>query len=584
MCESISVIEWGNSKLLAPIVRERQRLLVPATLVSIIFYTVAAGPMGIALPAQVYAFDIAIIVVLSAITVPVMTRRIPDRWSHVVTTFVWWALVIATLQTEYFSHNPVYVLLLIVEAATAGLLLHTGHVVVSLVLATVLAIPLILRDTGANAAISTAALVTSGLFAVLTHFLMRGPLVRAETLRLAEAETARKLAGQLTELERSQAERDKLHDQLLHAQRMEAVGTLAAGIAHDMNNVLGAITSFAGVLRSEIQEPRACEDLDQIVTEAERGAGLTRGLLTFSRRGQYRKLVIRIESVIRDVLPLLERTLPKSIAIHEVLDIADVRVEGDPVHLTQALVNFGLNAADAMNGSGTLVLSAAVDAIAAGNPLSLASGRYVRISVTDSGIGLDAATRLRVFEPFFTTKPIGRGTGLGLSTVWGIARAHNGAVDVQSELGHGATFSLYLPTTDAPLTMAKPRPPSQPIAHSGTMLVVDDEPAVRKGTKRILEKMGFDVLAAADGAEALRMFDERRGAIDLVVLDMGMPVMSGPECFAALRKHSRVPILIATGYAVDAEAQALVAAGAGIIEKPFRSEDLEREVMRILRK
>src|SRR5439155_12658429 len=129
-------------------------------------------------------------------------------------------------------------------------------------------------------------------------------------------------------------------------QRMEAVGTLAAGIAHDMNNVLGAITSFAGVLRDDIEEPRAREDLEQIVMEAERGAGLTRGLLTFSRRGQYRKLVLRIESVIRDVLPLLERTLPKSIAIREVLDIANVRVEGDPVHLTQALVNFGLNAAD----------------------------------------------------------------------------------------------------------------------------------------------------------------------------------------------------------------------------------------------
>jgi CheY-like chemotaxis protein len=348
--------------------------------------------------------------------------------------------------------------------------------------------------------------------------------------------------------------------------------------------VLAAITSFAGLVRDELRDPRARGELEQIITEAERGASLTRGLLAFSRRGQYRRHVVSIDSVIRDVLPLLERTLPKTITVRDALDVADLRVDGDPVHLTQALLNFGLNAADAMNGTGTLVLAAVAVDLAASNPLSLAPGRYARISVTDTGVGMDAATRQRVFEPFFTTKPIGRGTGLGLSTVWGIARAHDGGVDVESEPGKGATFSLYLPVTRRPLTAPIPRAPSQPIAHSGTMLVVDDEPAVRKGTKRILEKMGFDVVAAPDGAEALRVFRERGGAFDLIVLDMGMPVMSGPECFAALRQQSRVPILIATGYAVDAEAQALVAAGAGLIEKPFRSEDLAREVTRMLRR
>jgi CheY-like chemotaxis protein len=279
---------------------------------------------------------------------------------------------------------------------------------------------------------------------------------------------------------------------------------------------------------------------------------------------------------------LLERTLPRSIAIHDRLDVAGVRVEGDPVHLTQALINFGLNAADAMNGNGTLVLAAAVLDLATDNPHALPAGPYVRISVTDTGIGMTAATCLRVFEPFFTTKPLGRGTGLGLSTVWGIAQGHKGAVAVESEPGRGTTFSLYLPTTDAPLAPTVERAASQPVVRAGTMLVVDDEPAVRDGTRRILGKLGFDVVVAGDGAEALRIFDQHDGAFDLVVLDMGMPVMGGPECFAALRRKSQVPILLATGYAVDAEARALVAAGARIIEKPFRSEELVREVTRML--
>ena len=397
-------------------------------------------------------------------------------------------------------------------------------------------------------------------------------------------EAARKVTEQLVELKRSQDQRDKLQDQLLHAQRMEAVGTLAAGVAHDMNNVLGAITSLADLLRGSLTDLHVRTDLEQIIAEAERGAKLTRGLLAFSRRGQYRKQVIVVESVVRDASALLQRTLPKSIAIREAIQLGDARVEGDPVHLVQALINFGLNAADAMTDGGGLVLSTAIQQHAAGNALLLPPGRYVRISCTDTGTGMDAATKLRVFEPFFTTKPLGRGTGLGLSTVWGIAQAHHGTVAVESELGEGTTFSIYLPTTDAPIAPRAAPALSQAIARNGRILVVDDEPMVRKGTIRILEKMGFEVTAACDGAEALRVFLESREAFDLVVLDMRMPVMGGPECFDELRKHSEIPILIATGYAVDTEAQALVATGAGLIEKPFRAAELAREVTRLLPK
>jgi len=568
--------------LLAPIVLQRQRMLVPATLALMIFYTVSAAPMGITLPVQVWAFDLVTIAWLTAFTALVILRRIPAYWSHAVSTAVWVGPTAALLVTQYYTHNTSYLQLITMSIATAGVMLNLRHVIAGLILVNALAIPLVLRDVQSYPAFSISVLITSGQFALMVHFLFRASLTNAETHRIAEAETARKLAFQLTELERSQTERDKLKDQLLHAQRMEAVGTLAAGIAHDMNNVLGAITSFADLLRGELTEPRARRDLEQMIVEAERGAKLTRGLLVFSRHGQYRKQVILAASVVRDACALLERTLPKSIAIHEQIEIGDARLEGDSVHIIQALINFGLNAADAMSGSGSLGVSARLQQLAADNALSLEPGRYVKISVSDTGIGMDAATKLRAFEPFFTTKPLGRGTGLGLSAVWGIAQAHHGTVDVESEPGKGATFSIHLPTTDAPLVAREAPAPSQLVSRSGRTLVVDDEPMVRRGTARILEKLGFEVTAADDGAEALRIFAERDGDFDLVVLDMRMPVMEGPECFAELRKRSQVPVLVATGYAVDTEAQALVAAGAGLIEKPFRADDLAREVTRML--
>jgi two-component system cell cycle sensor histidine kinase/response regulator CckA len=579
----VIVAQSRDSKLLVRPVASGTRVMLPAALVATAYYTLTAKPMGIALPAPVYIVDAVALAILIAASVVAYRCRVPAGWADVVGAIGWWCPSLAIVVTLYYTHDPLYVLLLINLTASAGVIASTRLVSGTLLAINLIGIPLIIRS-GANPPFAISALVSATMFGKLYHSVMRRALMRAERHRLAEADTARQLAGRLAELEASQAERDRLANQLLHAQRMEAVGTLAAGIAHDMNNVLGAITSFADLLRDEATDRRVRGELAQIIAEAERGAALTRGLLAFSRRGQYRKQVIAIEAVIRDVLPLLERTLPKSIAIHDRLDVAGVRVEGDPVHLTQAVVNFGLNAADAMNGTGTLVLAADVQDLAADNPRALPTGAYVRISVTDTGIGMDAATRLRVFEPFFTTKPLGRGTGLGLSTVWGIAQAHNGAVDVETAPGRGATFSLYLPTTDAPLAVTVKRAASQPVARSGTMLVVDDEPAVRNGTRRILSKLGFDVVVAGDGDEALQIFDQHDGAFDLVVLDMGMPVMGGPECFAALRRKSQVPILVATGYAVDAEAQALVAAGAGIIEKPFRSEDLVREVTQMLRK
>jgi signal transduction histidine kinase/CheY-like chemotaxis protein len=384
------------------------------------------------------------------------------------------------------------------------------------------------------------------------------------------------------ELERCERDRNNLNDQLLHQQRLEAAGALAAGLAHDMNNVLAAIYGLAELLLDDSNDERIRGELEQIVQQAERGASLTRSLLAFSRKGQYRKQVLELDAVIKSALPLLAHTLPKSIHVKAQLGTGETRIDGDPVQLVQVLVNFSINAAHAMKNEGALTIATSIVQLGGkgAERLSLAAGAYVKLDVTDTGCGMDASTRARVFEPFFTTKPQGEGTGLGLALVWGVVKGHDGAVEVMSEVGQGSTFSVYLPiTTATPIVVAPPRAPRASNKH--TVLVVDDEPLVRAGVTRMLERLGYSVLGAANGAEALRVFGTSPG-IGLVILDMNMPVMSGAECFAKLRAITSVPVLIATGYALDKDVQLLVARGAALIEKPFSSSALIVEIARLL--
>ncbi len=554
--------------LLAPVSYERARVLAPFVLYGVVAGLALSDSSGIPLTLPAIIWNVLMIPPLAALTIALWKRRVPVRLGHVAMTTLWWVGVLGTVCSLYFSgHAARLQPLMFVEVCMVAVLLQPRAVYVSLAIFDVLWTPIIFIELNGDT------LYFSGMFlaqvgAILLHQLQRKALLRAEA---AAAELARQLD-----------ERQHLQEQLAHAQRMEAIGTLSAGLAHDMNNVLGSITNVAELLRegaSELSRP----DLDAILKQSARGAELTRGLLAFSRKGQYRKRVLELDRVIRDVIPLLSRTLPKTVNIRAELAAAGARVDGDAAQLQQLLVNLGVNAADAMSGTGVLAIASehvTLDADAA-RRVSLEPGSYVRLRVTDTGVGMDESTVKRAFEPFFTTKPLGKGTGLGLASVWGIVQSHGGAVDIDTQLGRGTTFSIYVPTTAA-CEVAEPAPAPAPDVKRTMVLVADDEPAVRASTIRLLQRRGLDAIGAADGMEALRMFQEHERAIGLVILDMGMPHMGGSQCYHELRKTSQVPVLIASGFAVDADIHTMMASGAAFIEKPYPAADLLREVTRLL--
>jgi signal transduction histidine kinase/ActR/RegA family two-component response regulator len=561
----------GPTALLAPIALERARAIAPFSLAAVIGSLVLSEPTGVQLSGPVFAWNGFAILALGLLCAGLIARRVPVRYGHLAMAAQWWFAIGGTLVAQYFSGDTTRLSsILLVEVGCAAISLETSVVVVSFVVIDLLWVPMVVRDLGSDARIYISGMFLAQLLALVFQRLHRNALLRAER-------AASELAHQLDE-------RDRLQEQLLHAQRMETSGTLAAGLAHDMNNILGSITSYAELLRGDVEQPNVQADLDTIIAQAARGADLTRALLTFSRRGHYRKHVLELDHVLGDVVPLLSRTLPKAIEIRAALCAETACIVGDGAQIHQVLVNLGVNAAHAMNGNGLLTITSAAIALDEATAVELAvpAGPYVRILVADTGSGMDEPTRKRVFEPFFTTKPLGKGTGLGLSMVWGIVQSHGGAVRVDSELGKGTTFTLYLPITDSQPSIDA-RPAAQPEAtRRATVLVVDDETAVRTSTMRLLQRRGLDTLGACNGEEALEVFAKHARSIGLVILDMGMPQMGGPECFAKLRKLSSVPVLIATGYAVDEQAQELVAQGAALIEKPFPSALLVSEVTRLL--
>jgi CheY-like chemotaxis protein/signal transduction histidine kinase len=468
-------------------------------------------------------------------------------------------LRVSTLH-DHDHPEPLFAVLVPLEMVASAVLLDTRWVVGLLLGIQVFWIPLSLRANAHDAAICLMTELTALVFAVVMQIIMRRAL-------LLHATTASELKVQL-------AERLRLEGQLFHAQRMEAIGTLAAGLAHDMNNVLASITSFASLLDGEVESSSGRADLEQIVAQSLRGAELTRGLLAFSRHGKYRKQALRIDDVVLEVLPILERTLPRSIAIRHQLSGATMgsatdQLGGAHQPQPQRRVCDGRTRDDRDRRGWSR--STARRRSPSGTPA-------LRGRVSDSGVGMDDATRRRVRAVHHQARR--PGTGLGPSTVWGrpVASARSPRVAARQRLD----VHLYLPVPRP--RRCEPRAGVGPIRSpgTGTVLVADDEPAVRAGTARIVERMGLSAIQACNGEEALALYREQDKSIDLVILDMGMPVMGGAECFRKLREGSQVPVLIATGYAVDSDVQEMIARGAALIEKPFPSNDLVKQVARLL--
>jgi CheY-like chemotaxis protein len=363
-------------------------------------------------------------------------------------------------------------------------------------------------------------------------------------------------------------------------------------VAHDFNNLLTVVTSYSGMLLAELPagDP-ARGDVEEISRAADRAAALTRQLLAFSRQQVLEPRVLDLNAVVRDLEKMLGRVLREDVRLETALAPRLGRVYADPGQLEQVIVNLAVNARDAMPDGGALTIETAdveLDEDYARLHPEVTPGPYVMLAVSDTGLGMDAATQARVFEPFFTTKAVGQGTGLGLSTVYGILKQSGGHVAVYSEPGLGTTFKVYLPRVSAS-SAARPRRDSRPTLHrgSGTILLVEDEAPVRAAARRILERAGYTVLEAASGPEALRLCAEHSqgGAqVDLLLTDMVMPDMSGCELAARLReRHAAVAAVFMSGYTEDTVLrQGIVEAGAVFIQKPFTPQALTQKVAEVL--
>jgi len=401
------------------------------------------------------------------------------------------------------------------------------------------------------------------------------------------------LQGYRTRLEELVALRTQelslVSDQLRQAQKMEAVGQLAGGIAHDFNNILSAIINCATILQMDLREDDPLTSyVDQILASSDRAANLTQSLLAFSRKQLIKPRPVELNDVIRRVELLLTRVIGEDVELRTRLTTQGLPVMADAGQIEQVLMNLATNARDAMPGGGQVIIHSGVSEIddrfvrthGYGTP-----GPYALMSITDTGIGIDEAILPKIFEPFFTTKEVGKGTGLGLSIVYGIVKQHHGYITVQSERDKGTAFTIYLPLLASATSICQ-----WPKAHAAipqgteTILLAEDESALRDSARRMLERFGYRVLEAKDGEEAVRIFTDRQDTIDLVVLDMVMPKMNGREVYGAIKKkRPAIKALFVSGYAVDG----IFGGGSDeepldIIQKPLQPADFLKKVRQAL--
>jgi PAS domain S-box-containing protein len=382
-------------------------------------------------------------------------------------------------------------------------------------------------------------------------------------------------------------ERRKMEARFLRTQRLESIGTLASGIAHDLNNILSPILISAPMLREGL-ERKDVERLGRnIEISAQRGADIVKQLLTFGRGVEGERALVALGQMVDEVARMVKETFPRHIRIESSTPKDLWPVIGDPTHMHQVLLNLCINSRDAMNAGGTLRISASNENLSAADPRLGSEGKpgpYVLLNVADAGTGIPAAVMEKIFDPFFTTKAEGKGTGLGLSTVLGIVRDHGGFLDLKSEVGTGTTFMVFLPAAVSGIVMEDHETGGSPDGRGETILLVDDEEGVLQATAAVLENQGYRVLCSADGIEALAVYSDHQGQIDAVITDVMMPSMDGAGMTRVLRKLDRKLRIIATsGLEQDSRFEELHQLGIqAFLPKPFTSDKLLSTLRRVL--
>jgi two-component system, cell cycle sensor histidine kinase and response regulator CckA len=377
----------------------------------------------------------------------------------------------------------------------------------------------------------------------------------------------------------------KLEADLRQAQKLEAVGTLAGGIAHDFNNILMGIQGRVSLILADLDSNHPhYEHLKGIASYVKSASDLTAQLLGFAKGGKYQIKPTDMNRLIEQSAEMFGRTRKEIKIVHR-FEEQLWTVEVDRGQMNQVLLNFYVNAWQAMPRGGELILQTDNFNLTPGvwPADDLKPARYVRISITDSGIGMDEATQSRIFDPFFTTKGIGRGTGLGLASAYGIIRSHEGSIKVYSELGRGTTFTIYLPASEKPVE-AEAISSVELSKGTGVILLVDDEAMIIEVGTLMLQKLGYTVLTARSGPKALELLAHRSDEVDLIILDMIMPGMSGSETFGNIKKaHPKAKVLLSSGYSINGQAIEILRRGCdGFIQKPFSLNDLSQKVTELL--
>jgi PAS domain S-box-containing protein len=372
----------------------------------------------------------------------------------------------------------------------------------------------------------------------------------------------------------------KIEDQLRQSQKMEAVGRLAGGVAHDFNNLLGIVTACSELLRANVHDSDSQEYLENIREAAKRGASLTRQLLAFSRRQPVQMQLLDLNEKLRELNKLLHPLMGDGVEIVLIPRSSSAIVEVDPGQLDQIVINLAANARDAMPQGGKLTIETAAfdfdESFVHDHP-AIMVGRYVMLAVSDNGTGMDEETRSRIFEPFFTTKETGKGTGLGLATVYGIVKQSGGHVWVYTEPGHGTTFKIYLPSAEHKVGAASvAQPEALPARRQGfTILLAEDDTVMRRLTRKMLEAHGYRVLEAEDGKSALNVIASHQGPVHLILTDVMMKGMNGPELvLRIMESHNQIKVVYMSGYTGELVANQGVESGIRLLEKPFTRADL----------